>query len=226
MTAPGSGVSGIVLAAGTSSRLGAETPKLLLELDGRPLLRWVVEAALGSRLVEVIVVLGHAASEVADALDGLAVTTLLNPDYRHGQSTSVRAGLMRASPEARAALFIPADQPLLSNRLIDRLIDAYGAAGDAGGPIVVPAHQGRRGAPVLFDRAYFAELAALTGDAGGRKLLPRHQTHIVEVAVDDPSQLADVDTLEDLRRLQQRSAGGWRRPSPGGREGGWERGRG
>ena len=199
-------MSGVVLAAGTSSRFGGGLVKQLLELGGRPLARWVVEAALGSRLAEVVVVLGHAAARVEAALDGLAVTTTLNPDYRRGQSTSVRAGLARVAPGARAALFMPADQPLLSSRLIDRLIDAYAAASRAPDdrPIVVPVEGARRGAPVLFDRGYFDPLAALDGDAGGRRLLPLHEARIVEVAVGDPLELADVDTEADLRRLAAR----------------------
>ncbi len=188
-----------MLAAGTSSRLAGDTPKQLLELGGRPLLRRVTEAALGSRLAEVVVVLGHASERVASALAGLEVSTVVNLDYQSGQSTSVRAGLAGVAPEASAALFLPADQPLLSSRLIDRLIDAH----DAGGEIVVPAHAGRRGAPVLFDRALFTELEGLKGDVGGRALLPRHQKQIVEVEVDDPLELTDVDTEDNLRRLER-----------------------
>ncbi len=191
-------VSGVVLAAGTSSRL-AGGPKQLLELGGRPLVRRVAEAALESRLAEVVVVLGHAAREVAAALDGLDVWKVVNPDYRLGQSTSVRAGLVAATPGTQAAIFLPADQPLVTGGLIDRLIEAW-AAGDGG--IAVPAWQGRRGAPVLFDRAYFDELGGLEGDTGGRRLLPRHAAAIVEVEVEDPLELADIDTEEDLRRLE------------------------
>ncbi len=191
--------SGVILAAGTSSRFaGASEPKQLLELDGRPLLRRVAEAALGSRLAEVVAVLGHAADRVAGALSGLEVRTVENPDYRRGQSTSVRAGLASVAPAARAVLFLPADQPLVSSRLIDRLIETW----EAGAGIAVPVCAGERGAPVLFDRAFFAELAALEGDAGGRRLLPRHPDEIVEVEVEDPAELADVDTVDDLRRLE------------------------
>ena len=199
-----SAISGVVLAAGTSSRFAAKVPKQLLELDGRPLVRWVATAALGSRLTEVVAVLGHQATRVGAALEGLAVKAVENPDYARGQSTSVRAGLAAVTPRARAALFVPADQPLLSSRLIDRLIDAYHDAARRGreAPIVVPAHRGRRGAPVLFDRSYFAELAALEGDAGGRRLLPRHRSRILEVEVADALELEDTDTAADLARLK------------------------
>ncbi len=191
-------VAGIVLAAGAPSRLAGEMPKQLLELGGRPLVWRAAETALAARLDEVVVVLGHAARRVATALGGLDVRTVTNPDFERGQSTSVRAGLAAVAPETRAALFLPADQPLVTSRLINRLIEAWTSGA---GVIAVPACQGRRGAPVLFDRAFFGELAQLEGDAGGRKLLPKHADSIVEVEVDDPLELADVDTEEDLRRL-------------------------
>ena len=193
-------VSGIVLAAGASRRMDAGPPKQLRELSGEPLVRRVVKAALASRLGEVVVVLGHAAKEVAGALAGLEVPTVDNPDHRRGQSTSVRAGLAAIDPGAGAALFMPADQPLLSCRLIDRLIGTYRRDG---GPIVVPTWEGRRGSPTLFDRSLFFELERLTGDTGGRSLLPRYRASIIEVPVDDPEELADVDTESDLRRLEK-----------------------
>ncbi len=206
-------VSGIVLAAGTSSRLAGEVPKQLLEIGGRTLLEGVASAALGSRLAEVVVVLGHAAERVAAAAGGLEVKIVVNPDFSRGQSTSVRAGLGQIDAGAHGALFMPADQPLLSSRLIDRLIDAHetelrrenpkACLRRDRGPIVVPTYRGRRGAPVLFDRAYFAELSGLEGDVGGRALFERYGSHIVEVTVDDPSELADVDTEADLHRLER-----------------------
>lgn len=192
-----SAVSGVVLAAGASSRFRGV--KQLLELEGRPLARRVVEAALGSRLAEVIVVLGHASDRVTRTLEGLKVRIVDNPDYRLGQSTSVVAGLSQVMPNAAAAVFMPADQPLLSSHLIDRLIDVH----QEGGKIGVPVYDGRRGAPVLFDRGFFAELKDLEGDAGGRNLLPRYAAQIVEVRVEDPRELADIDTRDDLRRFEQ-----------------------
>lgn len=191
-------VSGVVLAAGSSRRLGAGRPKQLLELDGEALLRRVVRTALEARLREVVVVLGHAAQEISPVLHGLPARRVVNPDYRQGQSTSVRAGLARIAAEASAALFLPTDQPYLTSALIDRLVGAYEATG---GPIVAPTQDGQWRAPVLFDRSLFSELRNLEGDTGGRAVMPRYATSIVAVPVDDPLQLADVDTMADWRRL-------------------------
>ena len=192
-------VAGIVLAAGASTRLAGDVPKQLLELGGEPLVRRTVRAAVTSRLLEVVVVLGHEARQVKAVLDGLDVRIVENPQFRNGQSTSVRAGLAAIDPRATAALFVPADQALLSSLLIDRLTEAHEASGKA---IALPTFQGRRGAPVLFGRSLFGELEQLEGDTGGRALLPRFGDRIAEVAVEAPLELADVDTLEDLRRLE------------------------
>lgn len=192
------GVGGVILAAGRSTRLGGERPKQLLEIDGEPMIRRVAAAARGSRLDEIVVVLGHQARAVAAVLDDLDVRTVENPDHAGGQSTSVRAGLAALSPAVEAAMFLPADQPLLTSDTIDRLIAAWRAAG---GSIVVPVHGGRRSSPVIFGRELFFELEALRGDTGGRSLLPRHEDRIVTVEVENPSELADVDTAADLRRI-------------------------
>jgi len=195
---PGPFVSGVILAAGRSARLGKDRPKQLLVLDGEVLVRRVARTALGSRLAEVLVVVGYEAGAVRRALAGLEVAVIESPEHARGQSSSVRAGLRCVASRASAAMFIPADQPLVSARLIDRLIAAYGTSGKR---IAVPTWAGRRGAPVVFDRSLFHELEALRGDTGGRAVLPRYAESIIEVPVDDPSELADVDTEDDYRRL-------------------------
>ncbi len=193
-------VAGVILAAGRSQRFGGRRPKLIHELDGNPLARRVARAALDSRLRQVIVVLGHAASEVGAALAGLDVLWIENMDYEEGQSTSVRTGLAAVDSAARAAMFLLADQPLISSRLIDRLIAAYGETGRA---IVRPVAGDRRGAPVLWDRSLFGELATLEGDEGARQLLPRYADSVLEVAIEDPLELADVDRIEDIQMLNR-----------------------
>ncbi|HEX9733660.1 MAG TPA: nucleotidyltransferase family protein [Thermoanaerobaculia bacterium] len=206
MTAAGPAVAGVVLAAGRSERFAGAPSKLVAELAGEPLVRRVVLAALGSRLRQVLVVLGHAAAEVRRALAGLAVEWVDNPDYAAGQSTSVRAGMARVAPSMRAAMVLPGDQPLVSSALVDRLIAAYV---ETSGPIVRPCAGGRPGTPVLWDRSLFPELAVLVGDAGGRQVMERHAGEVLEVEIEDPLALADVDTVADLRRLEG-VAGGWR----------------
>lgn len=197
-------VSGVVLAAGRSQRFGGAA-KQLLELDGEPLVRRAVRQALASRLSEVLVVVGHQGRAVARAVADLEARVVENPAFARGQSSSVRIGLTAVSPGARAALFLPCDQPFLTAPVLDRLLDAYAATC---GPIVLPSHGGRRGAPVLFDRSLFAELSQIEGDRGGRQLLAAHPEGVVTVPLESELPLLDVDQPGDLERLVARAAGG------------------
>ncbi len=205
-------VGGVILAAGRSTRLQKSPlplgervrvrdtgrPKQLLEIDGEPMVRRMVRTALDSGLSEVVVVLGHLAEDIAAAVDDLGVRTMINSEYVDGQSTSVRAGISALSSSIVAAMFLPADQPRLTSETIDQLIAAWSP-----GSIVVPVHGRRRGSPVLFGREYFAELEALEGDTGGRALLPLYEDRLVTVEVEDPAELADIDTVEDFQRLRK-----------------------
>lgn len=173
-------------------------PKQLLPFEGEPLVRRVARRALASRLAEVIVVVGHMAEAVRQALKGLDVRVVENPAYRQGQSTSVIAGLKALAPQADAALFLMADQPFLDTPLIDRILATYEKTG---GPIIVPVFEGRRGSPVLFDRSFFDELRQITGDEGGRQVLRRHPQAVVDVPLDSERPLWDIDTPEAYQRL-------------------------
>jgi molybdenum cofactor cytidylyltransferase len=187
-----------VLAAGESKRFGPKRQKLVLEFGGEPLVRWVAVAAVESRLEPVIVVVGAAADEVRRAVAGLPVKIAYCADYSAGQSATVAAGLGRVDPEASGVLFLPGDQPFIDGETIELLIAAHerGVA-----PVVTPTFRGRRGAPVLFDRALFGKLARLSGDEGGRQLLRGTEPAVLEVELASELPLLDVDTPEDYRRL-------------------------
>lgn len=191
-------VSGVLLAAGGSSRFGGPLPKQLVGWRGEPLVRVVARRLLASRLADLVVVVGHRAEAVRQALEGLALRTVEARRWRDGQSASVRAGLEAIDGDAAAALFVPCDQPLLTPDLIDRLVARFA---ETGGPIVAPTHGGRRAAPVLFARALFPELARISGDSGGRQLFADHA--VVELEVAEPDPLRDFDTPEELAALRR-----------------------
>lgn len=186
-------VSGIVLAAGRSSRLGR--PKQLLLLGGEPLLRHVILRALNSKLAELIVVLGYEAENIAQAVGVLGQRTVVNPDYLQGQSTSVRAGLAAIDPRADAVIFLLGDQPGIESSVIDRLIEQFA---ETSALIVQPSYDGQPGNPVLFARRLFPELAAVTGDEGARSLIRRYQSAVSLVPVNSPTP-QDIDTEDDYR---------------------------
>jgi molybdenum cofactor cytidylyltransferase len=192
-------ITALILAAGQGSRFGAE-PKLLAELDGKPLVRHVAEAALASQAGSVIVVVGEREAEIRAALGGLPVVYQPNPAFAQGLSTSLQAGF-NARPEAsEAVIVLLGDMPRVSPALIDGLIATWR---DGGQPeAVVPVHGGRRGNPVLLATRLAPEIDELTGDTGAGPLL-RGRPGVLEWATDDPAVAADVDTKEALAALAQ-----------------------
>ncbi|MBI5262444.1 MAG: NTP transferase domain-containing protein [Bradyrhizobium sp.] len=184
-------VAAIVLAAGRSTRMGGPN-KLLAELDGKKLVRIATEQALASRASEVIVVTGHQAELIEQALDGLKVKYVRNPDFAEGLAGSVKAGIAAVPETCDGAVICLGDMPLIDARLIDRLIEAF--APDRGNLIVVPASEGRRGNPVLWSRRFFDELMTLSGDVGARHLITKHAEAVAEVPADGERAFLDIDT--------------------------------
>lgn len=192
-------VAAIILAAGRGSRF-ADGFKLLALHEGLPLVRIAACAALTSRAAPVIVVTGHRQDEVAAALADLPVELAFNPDYAEGLSTSLRRGFSALPESARAAVVMLGDMPLVGAAVIDRLIDAWEAAGQPAA--VVPVAGGRRANPVLLSRTLALDVERLIGDRGAGPLLARRDD-VLEVAMDDPALLADVDTPEMLASLKR-----------------------
>ena len=195
-------IAGVVLAAGTSSRLGR--PKQLLELDGQPLLQHVVDSVFSAGLDEIVVVLGHAADEISARLalpSGARVA--VNPDYAAGQSTSLRAGLQALGPEVEAAVIVLGDQPGVTPELIRRAVAEWRASG---APVLRPLFRGAPGHPVVAGRAAWDAFMGASGDAGARGVMADVEVAEVEMDLDPPS---DIDTWDDFHSV--RNAAPWKR---------------
>jgi molybdenum cofactor cytidylyltransferase len=188
-------VAAIILAAGRSTRMGGPN-KLLAELSGKPLVRIVAEQAIASKAKDVIVVTGHQAQLVEQALAGLKLKFVRNPDFAQGLATSVKAGIAAVSEEADGAVICLGDMPMISSQLVDHLIDAF--APDRGNLIAVPVSGGRRGNPVLWSRRFFNELMTLDGDIGARHLIAKHNEAVAEVPVEGDGAFLDIDTPQGL----------------------------
>ena len=188
-------VAGVLLAAGTSSRYGSEN-KLLATLEGEPIVRHAARTLVHSSVDPVVVVLGHEADRVQDALEGLAVNPVVNEAYDTGQASSLRAGIEAVSDcsDIDAVLVALGDMPFVAPETIETLVAAYAA--DAGEALAA-AFDGTRGNPVLFDARFFDALTDVDGDIGGRKLLLESDSGAL-IEVDDPGVRRDVDVPDDL----------------------------
>jgi molybdenum cofactor cytidylyltransferase len=189
-------IAGIVLAAGKSSRMAPRNKLLVKVGNGRAMVAQVVDELLASEVDPVLVVTGHMAPEITHALEGRRVTLVPAPDYARGLSASLQAGIAAVPADCAAALVCLGDMPLVRAGMIDRLLAAYDE--DEGRTLVIPTYRGKQGNPVLWDRRYFPEIAALSGDVGARQLLALHQDAVAEVEMDDDAVLRDFDTVDTL----------------------------
>jgi molybdenum cofactor cytidylyltransferase len=197
---PTSRIAAVVLAAGRSSRMGTAN-KLLADVDGVPMVRRAVDAALASTARPVIVVTGNEQGRVQAALRGCKVTFIHNPAFAEGMSTSLRAGLAALPDPIAGVLICLGDMPLVTPAVLDRLIAAFNP--DEGRAICVPTWNGKRGNPVLWDRRFFAEMADLAGDVGAKHLIGEHAELVAEVPMPDDAVVTDIDTPEALAMLRQ-----------------------
>ena len=188
-------IAAIVLAAGLSRRMGRA--KVLLDWGGRPVIRQVVEQLTG-RGMELIVVLGHEGKAIREALDGLPVRFVENPEPEAGQAGSIARGVSALGPGIEAALIALGDQPALPPEVVPRLLDTFRRTGK---PVVAPLYRGAQGNPVLFAASVFSELRSLTGDRGARAVLGEDPGRVALVPFDLPMP-ADLDTLEEYERLR------------------------
>ena len=203
-------ISAIVLAAGRSTRMGRN--KLVLPLDGKPVLQRVLDALKGSKVDETVVVLGGGAEEVRRMIDLRGAKVVVNRHYAEGMSTSIKAGLASVSRSADAVIIVLGDQPLLSAALVDSLIHGFLAEG---APVVVPVHLRKRGNPVLFARSIFPEVMKISGDRGAKSVMVAHGDDVREVRAIGAGAAIDVDTPSDYKRAELLLRGVRRRRTQG-----------
>ncbi|MFL5309691.1 MAG: NTP transferase domain-containing protein [Myxococcales bacterium] len=195
-------VAGVVLAAGTSSRMGRN--KLFLPLGDTSVLRRAAGTAREAGLDPVLVVLGHESDRALAELAGLRCTPVMNVDFARGMNTSVRAGIAAVPDDASGAVLMLADMPFVTAAMLRVLVDKY-RAGQA--PLVASTYGDVLAPPILYGRPLFGELRALDGDGCGKRVVKAHRAEAVEMAW-PPEALADLDVPDDLERVKTRIEGG------------------
>jgi molybdenum cofactor cytidylyltransferase len=189
-------ISGLILGAGASQRLGP--PKQLLPFRGTTLLGWVVQQAeRAASLDEVIVVLGRAADEIRDQVDFRTARVVENPVFTEGCASSYKAGLAALNPESQAIMIILGDQPGIVPEAIDRLAEEWRRTDSL---IALCSYNGRKGHPMIFAQPMFEQLAALHGDKAAWKLVDANEALVQEVRFDLPFP-DDINTAADFERI-------------------------
>lgn len=185
----------MILAAGMSRRMGKT--KLLLPFGKKTIIETVVHSVVSSRVDGTLVVLGSEQEKIEEKIRNFPVRSVFNPDFRSGMLSSVLCGIKALPDETRAMVIVLGDQPSVSKQTIDRIVDEYQKTGKG---IVLPVYNKERGHPVLIDMKYREEVEALNPDIGLRGTVYSHPEDILEVDVDIPSILQDIDDEADYKR--------------------------
>jgi molybdenum cofactor cytidylyltransferase len=188
-------IASIILAAGGSERLGQ--PKALLQWKSETMVHRSARLASEAGLSPVIIVAGDEIGSISQNVSDLDVTVVYNPDWKAGQSTSLKVGLAKIPERNGAVIFQVVDQPCLTLDLLWSLIELHR---QTRAEIIQPYAAGSRANPVLFDRSTFGDLMTITGDQGGRALF--HRFNVLSLPWHDTRILTDLDTPEDLEKLQ------------------------
>jgi len=186
-------ITGIILASGFSSRMKED--KLLINIDGVAMVERVIKACKLSCLDDIILI--YRKEEVKRIGEKYGLKTFYNPNAHLGQSEALKIGV-REAKSADAYMFLLGDQPFITSKLIDKLIDEYNKTKAT---IVVPNYNGENGPPTIFSSTYRCELLALQGDKGGRDIIKKNIHSVQRVNIEDVKAGMDIDTIEDIYKL-------------------------
>jgi len=185
----------IILAAGESKRMGK--PKLLLPFGEKTIIETVIDNVIQSKVEKILVVLGSNWKKIKKKIKNLPLKIIVNSNFTKGMLSSVQCGFQTLPKNTQAVLVVLGDQPAVSSAIIDKIIDAFKRIKKG---IVLPVYKNNRGHPVLIDMKYRDEVENLSPDVGLRDLVYNHPEDILEVEVETPGILGDIDDMEDYRR--------------------------
>jgi molybdenum cofactor cytidylyltransferase len=178
---------------------------MLADVDGRPVLRHVVEAALGSRLDPVVVVLGAGAEAGLQAIEGIddpRLRVVFNPAWASGKASSFEVGLRAVPADAPGVVALLGDMPRVKPWLIDRVLSEFELSGRLSFPVFTGPEGPAKGQPTAYPRELFGEVGRLIGDDTAMAAVRKHWSEAVKIPLDDASSQADIDTAADLQLLK------------------------
>jgi len=192
-------ISIILLAAGSSSRMGMN--KLMLKIENETLLESTLKSALCSSAGDVIVVFGANSEENESLIGQFSAKITVNEDWEKGIGSTIKCGLQKAlaeNPNLNAVIISVSDQPFLTKNIFDKLISKYL---ETGKPIVASDYSDSIGVPVLYDRSMLDELLKIPDEHGAKKHILVNAEKRIMATVPFPKGDVDIDTAEDLRRI-------------------------
>ena len=184
-------ISGLILAAGGSSRMGDEN-KLMMPFQGKPMLNHVVNASLNSNLTQTFVVVGHQSSEIKNLVQSDDIQCVENEQWETGMASSIVAGISQLK-QFDGFLILLGDMPLVTPELINEII-FHGSADK----IVIPIKDGLHGNPVFFGSKFRDELLTLYGDSGAKKVIQDNLSSMIKIEIQSNTIFKDYDTKESL----------------------------
>jgi molybdenum cofactor cytidylyltransferase len=198
----GKDIHAVLLAAGRSERMGRNN-KLLLNVDGIPLVRKSAINILNSNVTSMTVVTGFDENKIVNALSGLNVNFVKNINFREGLSSSLKAGLANITPTPSAVIICLADMPKIQPEHINQLIENFDPL--KGWEICIPTNNGKRGNPVLIGSRFFSYIFETSGDFGAKQVMKQHSDKIVEVEIGTSDIHFDIDTQDEYENFTTRS---------------------
>ena len=198
----GKDIHAVLLAAGRSERMGRNN-KLLLNVDGIPLVRKSAINILNSNVTSMTVVTGFDENKIVNALSGLNVNFVKNINFREGLSSSLKAGLANITPTPSAVIICLADMPKIQPEHINQLIENFDPL--KGCEICIPTNNGKRGNPVLIGSRFFSYIFETSGDFGAKQVMKQHSDKIVEVEIGTSDIHFDIDTQDEYENFTTRS---------------------
>lgn len=189
-------VSGIILAAGESTRMGS--PKALLKIGEKSFAQQIVDTLIASRVLDIVIVLGADAEFIQNQLNWFDGKTVINEEWEKGQLSSVLAGLRALElQDLHGVLVWPVDRPLVSWHVTVGMLHQFWTKHKQ---IVVPVHKGKRGHPVLFGRDLFHDLKRAPMEVGARRVLQDHPDDVLEYQTDEEGVVINIDSPEDYQK--------------------------
>jgi molybdenum cofactor cytidylyltransferase len=189
-------VSGIILAAGESARMGS--PKALLKIGEKSFVQRIVDVLIASRVLDLVLVLGADAKAIQTQLNWFKGKTVINEEWKRGQLSSILAGLHVVEQEdLHGVLVWPVDRPLVSEHVIVGMLHQFWSKHKQ---IVVPVFRGQRGHPVLIGSSLFEELEMAPKDIGARAILWNHPNDVLECPTEEEGVVINIDSSEDYQK--------------------------